>query len=1111
MLDRAIALAALATAIGGSAALAQTADPLADGFRAPPESARPRVWWHWLNGNITQEGITKDLEWMKRVGIGGVQNFDAALGTPQVVEKRLAYMTPEWKQAFTHAVRTADRLGLEFAIAASPGWSETGGPWVPPQDGMKKLVWSITDVTGGMRLKVPLAPPPAVTGPFQDIGYTDPLAGPDAAHRSAAPAFFRDITVFAYPLPTSEAAHLTGMTSENQAIDPAPLSDGKMSTGVPMPKGTATAPGQVTLRFAKPRRVQGATVYIANALPQFGDPEYLPVIEAEVGGRWTLVADAPLTNVPTTVAFPPVEARAIRVTLGPNTLPKRPGLGDAAPGAAQFSIFPPAPPSSTVTLGEFSVQTAPTIHRFEAKAAFATALDYHAIAARSDQPGIDPARVIDLSGKLRADGTLDWVLPKGRWRIVRLGYSLTGKTNHPATPEATGLEVDKYDGEAVRRYLDTYLGNYRSAAGEGMLGGKGVGALLTDSIESGDSNWTPKMVPAFKDLRGYDPTPWLPALTGAVIGSTARTDAFLYDYRRTLADLLAREHYGTVADVAHAVGLKVYGEALEDMRPLLGDDMAMRAKADVPMAAMWTYGKDGPRPTLIGDIRGAASVAHIYGQNIVAAESLTSAFSPWAFAPADLKPVIDLEFALGVNRPVIHTSVHQPLDIKQPGLSLAIFGQYFNRHESWAEMAKPWVDYIARTSFLLQQGRNVADVAYFYGEDAPITALNAYAPLAEVPAGYGWDYVNAAALNDAISVEGGVLVAKGGARYRVLYLGGSSRQMTLPTLRRIAALAEAGATIVGRAPDATPSLADDRAAFATLVKRLWSGAAETKVGAGRVIASDSAAEGLRSAGVAPDFVVPGEAERELMFVHRKVTDGDIYWVNNRKNRADTVEARFRVAGTTPVLWHADTGRMEAVPHRIEGNETIVSLQLDLHDAVFVVFRAGAPATQGGPGPEQVLATLANPWRIAFQPGRGAPAALTLQTLEPLEKNNDVGVRYFSGVATYTSSFDVPRGVTPGRPLWLDLGKVGDVAEVRVNGLTVGSAWHAPYRLEVSKAVKRGRNTIEVTVANLWVNRLIGDAQPNARKVTFTTLPTYRPDAPLRPSGLIGPVRLIAGE
>ncbi|MEI5689088.1 glycosyl hydrolase [Sphingomonas kyungheensis] len=1095
---------------GGTTAAAT--DALVDGFRDPPASARPRTWWHWLNGNITEDGIAKDLAWMKAIGLGGVQAFDANLMTPQVVKTRLAYMSPAWKQAFRFAATTAQRLDLELAIAASPGWSETGGPWVPPADGMKKLVWSETDVMGGRRPTAPLAAPPSVTGPFQSLPFFDSLAEFDAkAAGSARGQFYADVAVLAYPLTVADAARPNVM--EGASGDLAALVDDDPSTAVALPRGTTSAPAVLTLRYAAPVTLRSATMFIPRALPAFGDPEYLPILEAQVDGGWRPIASLPLANVPTTVGFAPVTARAFRLVLCPNTRPKRVGLGAPAPGAQMEGLFPSAPPAATLAIAQLRLSAEAKVDRFEAKAGFATVIDYDALSRDTpDMAGVDPARVIDVTRHMSADGTLDWTPPAGRWRIVRLGTSLLGTTNHPASPEATGLEVDKYDGAAVTRYLDRYLDTYRDAAGAELIGDRGVQALVTDSFEAGDANWTPQMIAAFRSLRGYDPVPWLPALTGAVIGSHVRSDRFLRDYRQTLADLLAREHYGTIAKVAHGRGLKVYGEALEDSRPALGDDIAMRAYADVPMAAMWTFPHGGdPRPTLIGDIRGAASVAHLYGQNLVAAESMTSGFSPWAFAPADLRHVIDMEFALGVNRPVIHTSVHQPVDDKQPGLSLAIFGQYFNRHESWAGMARPWVDYMARSSYLLQQGRAQADVAYFFGEEAPLTALYAQAPLADVPVRYGYDFVDAPSLVSVLDMKDGLLTARSGARYRALYLGGSSVRMTLSTLRRIAELVDAGLTVIGEAPTGSPSLQDDPAAFAALVRRLWGSGADTQVGKGRVIAGRDVEAGLAHIGVAPDMDYAGAgAGGPLLFAHRTLPDGEVYFLANRGTTPVMRDVRFRVAGRMPELWHADSGTISPVSYRTEASRTVVPIMLGAEESVFVVFRrpAESPSVTVPAAASRVIASVTGPWTVRFQSGRGAPAETHLATLAPLDRSASPGIRYFSGVATYTNESVVP-GAARVEPRFLDLGAVGDVAEVRVNGIAVGTAWHAPYRLDVTMALKPGRNWIEVRVANLWVNRLIGDAQPGATKVTWTAMPAYRADAPLRPSGLIGPVTLVA--
>jgi hypothetical protein len=487
---------------------------------------------------------------------------------------------------------------------------------------------------------------------------------------------------------------------------------------------------------------------------------------------------------------------------------------------------------------------------------------------------------------------------------------------------------------------------------------------------------------------------------------------------------------------------------------------------------------------------------------------MTSAFAPWAFAPSDLKRVIDLEFASGVNRPIVHTSVHQPVDDKLPGLSLMIFGQYFNRHESWAEMAKPWVDYMARTGYLLQQGRDQADLAYFYGEDTPITSLFEHGVPADLPTRYAYDFVNADIIANRMTVANGVLAA-GNARYRALYLGGTSRVMTLATLRRIAALVEGGATVIGLAPERAPGLADDAAAFKALVTRLWSGA---PVGKGRVIASRDAEAALASTGVGPDFrIAAGAQDADYRFVHRKLPDGDLYFVNNRTDKAGGIEARFRVTGSQPEIWRAIDGTAAPVSYRIDGGETVIPLDVGAEDAFFILFRkpAAAPSATITAKPAHSVATLTSPWTVRFQSGRGAPESIAMPTLTPLESSADKGVRYFSGIVTYATRFTLPKSVKSGAALWIDLGKIGDLAEVRVNGRLAGTTWFAPYRLDIGKLVKPGNNQLEVKVANLWVNRLIGDQQPGAEKITFTAAPTYTPDAPLRPSGLIGPVQLLA--
>jgi hypothetical protein len=1092
------------------------ADPLAEAFKNPPQSARPRVWWHWMNGNVSKDGIAKDMAWMKRVGIGGLQNFDANLQTPQIVDKRLVYMTPEWKDAFAFAAAEADRQGLELAIAASPGWSETGGPWVPPEDGLKKLVWSETDVIGGKLFTGKLAAPPSITGPFQFIAKQASIDELMSGNKTPPPrhTHYADIAVLAYPATASVALPQPKISgADGKPLDGVLLSDADSGSSLEIAKPNGAQPAFVTFDYASPQTIRSAHIFLPGSAAMFFGASIIPSLEASDDGKnWRAVADIPAMQVPTSVSFAPVSASHFRFLFKPNNKNPLGGMGAMAPGVDLSALGGMARAGGGgLKIGDLRLSGDPSVDRFEAKAGFEMESDYYALSQGvPENSGVAPAQVIDLTSKFRTDGSLDWTPPKGNWRVLRLGASLLGTENHPAPKEATGLEVDKFDGPAVRRYIEHYIGMYKDASG-GLIGAKGVQAILTDSIEVGAANWTPAMIAQFKKLRGYDPTPWLPALTGTIIGSRADSDKFLYDYRRTLADLMASEHYGTVATVAHENGLKVYGEALENGRPSLGDDMAMRRYADIPMAAMWTHQRGDTRPlTYVADIRGAASVAHIYGQNLVAAESMTSALNYWNDSPRTLKRIIDWEFVSGVNRPVIHTSVHQPRDDKFPGLSLFIFGQYFNRHEAWAEMAKPWIDYLSRNGLMLQQGRHFADVAYFYGEEAPLTALFDNKPMTDTPKTYGFDFINPDVLSGALSNDGTDLATPGGARYRAIYLGGSSRKMTLPTLRRLAALVEGGATVIGKAPEGSPSLAGDAAEYKVLVTKLWSGGAQTAVGSGRVLASSDVETALGSIGVTPDFRYTGGTDgSDIPFLHRRLADGDSYFLVNRNDRPEVIEAHFRVTGKAPELWHAETGTSESVSYRIENGETVIPLTLAAEESVHVVFRkaATADALAIKKLAPTTLATLDGPWTVNFQPGRSAPASATLPQLAPLNDNADSGIRYFSGIASYFKDFVTPKGWKSGQPLVLDMGEVRELSEVLINGKPAGAAWHAPYRIDIGAVTKPGKNKLEVRVANLWVNRLIGDAQPGATKITFTAMPTYTKSAPLRPSGLIGPVTL----
>ncbi len=593
---------------------------------------------------------------------------------------------------------------------------------------------------------------------------------------------------------------------------------------------------------------------------------------------------------------------------------------------------------------------------------------------------------------------------------------------------------------------------------------------------------------------------------------------FLWDFRKTLGELLTENHYDQLTEILKERGMARYTESHEGGRAFIGDGMEVKRKAAIPMSATWTPGGfdrgNEVATRYQADVRESASVAHIYGQNLVAAESMTAIGSAWAWSPEFLKPTADMELANGLNRFVIHTSVHQPVNDKIPGLGLGPFGQWFTRHETWAEQAGPWLTYLSRSSYMLQQGKFVADIVYFYGEDNNITALFGD-KLPDIPEGYNYDFVNADALVNVLSVKKGSIVTPGGMSYRVLALDENSKYMSLPVLKKIRDLVMDGAIVTGPQPAQTPSLSDNQDEFIKIVHELWANEkGENTVGNGKVYAGYLLKDVLNSLEIGPDFTYSQPQETiKLLYVHRKLGDVDFYWVNNRQNKVMDLDATFRVEGRVAEIWHPETGNTELASYSIKDGITRVPLHLEPNDALFVVFRNKAVQTShtiNEPAKKQ-LTVISGPWTVTFQPDRGAPGQAVLETLIPWNENTDLGIKYFSGTGIYSKAIQAPtEWFNQGSQLWLDLGSVKNLAEVIVNGKSLGIVWKTPFHVNVTGDLKEGENKLEIKVTNLWVNRLIGDAQPGVeQKITYTTMPFYRADAPLLPSGLLGPVTILS--
>ncbi|MDB5250300.1 MAG: coagulation factor 5/8 type domain protein [Segetibacter sp.] len=1094
-------VSALAAVLLSATTLAQTRtaktnNNLYKEFQSPGNAAQPRVWWHWMNGNITKDGISKDLEWMKRVGIGGFQNFDASLFTPVVVPKKLVFMTPDWKDAFKFTTELADKLGLEMAIAGSPGWSVTGGPWVEPQDAMKKYVWTETRVAGGQVFNGKLSQPAFTTGRFQNVEL--PKTTMLGESPGILPTYFSDVAVIACRLPNTDK-HFTELkpklTTSGGSFNVKDLTDGDLNNGAFLPPVKVDEDMWIQYEFETPETFKAVSITgaIHLAMEDFnGGPLNRILKVSDDGVDFKEVVAVSGSIVPqNTVSFPATTAKLWRMTY--KTLPP-----PVNPFAAMLGGNPVAEKSDGVNVAEFVLHTSDRIDQFEDKAGFTPWKEDTKSFMPQNADAIPEGGVIDLTSKMQPDGSLNWTVPEGNWTVIRLGYSLTGRQNHPASPEATGLEVDKLDKEAVRKYINTYLDMYKDATG-GMMGTKGLQYMILDSYEAGHMTWTKTFPAEFKIRRGYDILTWLPVLTGRVVQSIESSEKFLWDFRKTIGELIAESHYDVIGEELHKRGMKRYTESHENKRIYLADGMDVKRNADIPMSAMWTPGSlaggADEEPRSEADIRESASVANIYGKPFVAAESMTSVGNGFSFHPEKLKRTADLEMASGLNRFVIHTSVHQPLDDKKPGFSLGPFGQYLTRQETWAEQSKAWMAYLGRSCYMLQQGKNVADILYFYGENNNITSV-CETKLPAIPQGFEFDFVNASALLNAIHAKDGKLVAQSGNTYRVLMLDESSRLMTLPVLKKIKVLADAGVKVVGTKPERSPGMLDNDAEFQKIANDIWKNPNVTS---------------FEAVNLKPDVIIKN-AGNKILFRHRK-SEADIYWLDNRSESPTTAEVSFKIAGKVPELWHPQTGKKEKVSYQIKDGRTIIPLKFESWDAYFIVFKENTtinaytkPATT-----EKPIVSIEGPWMVNFQEGRGAPQSAKFEKLASWTENTDAGVRYFSGTGSYTKTITADKNwFTRGSKLWIDLGAVSNVAEVMVNGISLGIIWKKPFRIDATSALKPGNNTIAVKVTNLWVNRLIGDAQPGVtNRITYTTMPFYQAASPLLPSGLLGPVKIIS--
>lgn len=973
-------------------------DPLKAAFVHPPDSARPGVYWYFMDGNLTAASMTKDLESMKKAGIGNLVFLEVNVGVPR---GKVDFLSDEWQSLFKHAVREAERLGIEITLGSGPGWTGSGGPWVQAGESMQHLVSSTTTVTGDNKqpvtLPVPLPKPPY----FGEGNFTPEL-------KKQWDDFYTDVAVLAFPAQT--------VMKKIEGID-----------------------------------------------------------------EKALYYRAPYSSVKDVKQFLP-----------------------------SFTSYPDLPAASVIPYNQ----------------------------------------VIDLTDKLNPDGTLNWKVPPGKWTIMRFGSRNNGAVTRPAPMPGVGFECDKFDTVALNHHLDQYIGKLLKKIGK--LNADSAGGLKKihiDSWEMGAQNWTRAFREQFIKRRGYDPLPYYPVYDGHIVGSQEISERFLWDLRQTSQELVLEYHAGHLKKYSHRNGFKLSIEPY-DMNPTA--DLELGAIADIPMCEFWS--KEYGYNTSFSCVE-ATSIAHVNGVPLVPAEAFTAENNEsWKQHPGSMKEQGDWAFATGINRFVYHTFQSQTLpDHLKPGMTMGPYGVHWDRSQTWWPMVDGYHTYITRCQFMLQQGRTIADVLYLTPEGSPHVFRPPYSAMTGEESirdrrGYNFDGCSPTQLLTA-SVRNNEVVFPGGAAYKILVLP-HVKTMTPALLEKIRSLIYEGAIVVGSPLEKAPGLSGFPACdenIKTLSATIWkttivpAAITEQVYGKGKIIwggdinnklegiypSYDVTAGLLQKMQVAEDFT----ADKPLRYTHRRTIDRDIYFVANKANAAVTAVCNFRTDIGVPELWDAITGEIRALPEfSTSKGQTTLSLQLQPYQSFFIVFKKDNKQgieKKNFPS-EQKLDELHAPWIVSFDTVWGGPAKASFATLTDWAKHTNPGIKYYSGIATYRQTFDAA-GIrrADNNRIYLDLGMVKNMARVKLNGKDLGVVWTAPWRVDITKALKQKDNQLEIEVANLWPNRLIGDEQfpydgikngqwpewllnntpRTSGRHTFTTHQPYPKDTPLFSSGLIGPVSI----
>ncbi len=1078
------------------------AQDLERGFADPPRSAGVRCWWWWLNSNVTKEAITRDLEAMHDKGFSGAMIFDAhganQRGNANVPNGPM-FGGEEWTKLYLHALNEAKRLDLKLGLSIQSGWN-LGGPRVTLDDKAKQITSSEIRVAGPAKINRTLPVPKA--------NYD----------------YYRDICVLAWPNKQAGGGipfEITASTRQTEFMAQR-AADGDdntfwVSRGAKPGEGpTPDAPEWLDFTFEEPVSVAGLRLK--------GRTGYGPKV-CRVRAMDTKQKAGPfkLKDGGNTVSFGPIEGRTIRVIFEGAYDPRHPD----APRNVQVATAQLLDKAGkSLTSASSSKPISNLTAKTGAKELGGSAPDCRFLL--NDIPSVNGEEdavlgdMIDLTDKLGADGTLKWSVPAGKWTVLRIGYTPTHAHVSTSSDNWKGHVLDYLSKDVFNRYWYDVVDPLLKKAGP--MAGTVLTQLETDSWECGGMNWSPGFAEDFRRYNGYDIIKYLPVAVGKIIESREASNAFLADFRKTIAHCVSENHYRTFAENAAKYNIGIQPEC---SGPHAGpiDGIKNYSHSSIVMSEFWSPSPHRPNPPNRFFVKQASSAAHIYGKRFVGAESFTTIGPHWNdLLWRNLKSAMDYEFCEGLNMIFFHTFTCSPPEMGLPGQEY-FAGTHVNPQVTWWNESGPFMDYINRVQFVVQKGEFVADVLYYYGDHVPNIAVNKGFNRAGALPGYDFDVTNEDVLL-RLTVDAGRIVVPGGVRYRMLVLP-DHKVLSLAALKKVDELLARGATVLGPKPERLVSLVGGDAAqreFHALAARLWgespSETGDKKVGKGRLVWGQSSRSLLQSDGLMPDFeALNTERQADYEYIHYRLDGADVYFVCNQTTERRKVDLAFRVSGRQPELWDPATGEIRlADAFTTEGERTTVPVSFDPYGSQLVIFRekSGGSGRSGANFPVwREKQTIADPWEVSFDPKWGGPERpVRFDKLTSWTEHSDLGIKYYSGKAVYRTTFNLDKVPADGS-LALELGSVKDVgiARVTLNGKDLGLLWLAPFRVDIREAVKAGENKLEVMVVNSWHNRVMGDdGLPENKRFTQTNIRVCKTGKfkwTLEETGLLGPIRVVS--